>query len=226
MFTLATMSDLIQIKPQDLGKRHDEALEDNINRKYSNKVLQQVGLCICFWDMLKIGDGLISQGDGLVNVNVKFRILVFRPFKGEIITGTILDSSSPDGIRIGVDFFSDIWIPADQLFEGSTCEIRDNQLVWIWTTEDGIECFYDVNEPVRLRVEREIWHDLTPQKPNFTGAATQNGDDAEAVVKPVCYTIIGSMAQTGLGPFLWWQEVEEEGGVDEGGEGGGEAMET
>ncbi|KAE9972258.1 hypothetical protein EG327_009559 [Venturia inaequalis] len=143
MFTLATMSDLIQIKPHDLGKSHDVALEDNINKKYSNKVLQQVGLCICFWDMLKIGDGLISQGDGLVNVNVeplqhvqneidsiavaspeatraKFRILVFRPFKGEIITGTILDSSSPDGIRIGVDFFSDIWIPADQLFEGST----------------------------------------------------------------------------------------------------------
>lgn len=42
-------------------------------------------------------------------------------------------------------------------------------------------------------------------------------------MKPVCYTIIGSMAQTGLGPFLWWQEVEEE----EGGEvGEGEAMET
>ncbi|QDS68203.1 hypothetical protein FKW77_010554 [Venturia effusa] len=208
MFTLATMSDLIQLNPQDFRKSHDQALEDNINKKYSNKVLQQVGLCVCFWDMLKIGDGLISQGDGLVNVNAKFRILVFRPFKGEIITGTILDSSSPDGIRIGVDFFSDIWIPADQLFEGSTCEIRDNQMVWIWTTEDGNECFYDVNEPVRLRVEREIWHDLTPQKPNFSAA--QGDDEAEAVVKPVCYTIIGSMMQAGLGPYLWWQEQEEE----------------
>lgn len=96
-------------------------------------------------------------------------------------------------------------------------------MVWIWTTEDGHECFYDVNEPVRLRVEREIWHDLTPQKPNFSAA---EGDDGEAVVKPVCYTIIGNMAETGLGPFLWWQGEEEEGEEEAEGEGEGEAMET
>lgn len=104
-------------------------------------------------------------------------------------------------------------------------EIRDGELVWIWTTEEGAECFFDKNEPVRLRVEREIWHDLTPQKPNFN---TTNGDDAEAVVKPVCYSIIGSMSQAGLGPYLWWQEgeegEEEEGGEEDGVEG--EAMET
>jgi DNA-directed RNA polymerase III subunit RPC8 len=97
-------------------------------------------------------------------------------------------------------------------------------MVWIWTTEEGNECFYDKNEPVRLRIETEIWHDLTPQKPNFEAT---NGD--APVVKPVCYSIIGSMQQAGLGPFLWWQEEEEgeeemEGEVE--GEGEGEAMET
>jgi len=99
-------------------------------------------------------------------------------------------------------------------------------MVWIWTTEEGAECFYDKNEPVRLRVEREIWHDLTPQKPNFD---TSNGDDAEPVVKPVCYTIIGGMNQAGLGPFLWWQEEEggeEEEEEEEKEEGEGEVMET
>lgn len=46
------------------------------------------------------------------------------------------------------------------------------------------------------------------------------------MVKPVCYTIIGNMAETGLGPFLWWQGEEEEGEEEAEGEGEGEAMET
>jgi DNA-directed RNA polymerase subunit E'/Rpb7 len=56
---------------------------------------------------------------------VTFRILVFRPFKGEIIQGTILYADL-EGIRgkiqrrrlcyssldiVTLDFFDDIWIP-------------------------------------------------------------------------------------------------------------------
>lgn len=111
-----TISDLIQIAPHDFRKPSAQAIEDNIGRKYANKVVQNVGLCICFWDLLKASEGLISQGDGMVNVNgneyprhtrlpkcsllgaVEFRLVVFRPFKGEIIHGVILDSSV-EGIR-------------------------------------------------------------------------------------------------------------------------------
>lgn len=97
-------------------------------------------------------------------------------------------------------------------------------MVWIWTTEEGNECFYDKNEPVRLRVETEIWHDLTPQKPNFDNTPAEG---EEPVAKPVCYTIIGGMNQAGLGPYLWWQEEEEEGGSEEeDGDAEGDAMET
>jgi DNA-directed RNA polymerase III subunit RPC8 len=60
---------VIQITPTDFRKPSAQAIEDNIHEKYSNKVLQQVGLCICFWDLLKASEGLISQGDGMVNVN-------------------------------------------------------------------------------------------------------------------------------------------------------------
>jgi len=71
---------------------------------------------------------------------VEFRLLVFRPFKGEIIAGRISScteqgirgmSSSPSDIQdsriankyfylVSVNFFSDIHIPASLLFEGST----------------------------------------------------------------------------------------------------------
>ena len=73
------------------------------------------------FDILKTSDGLIGHGTGIVNVNgkqtspfqnskliiqnlasnvhlVEFRLIVFRPFKGEIILGKI-SSSSEYGIK-------------------------------------------------------------------------------------------------------------------------------
>jgi DNA-directed RNA polymerase III subunit RPC8 len=84
----ATISDLVQIRPEDFSKFSAVAIEDNINEKYANKVsinstlsskkvltryfrqvIQKIGLCIGFYDLLKSSDGLIGHGTGLVNVN-------------------------------------------------------------------------------------------------------------------------------------------------------------
>lgn len=35
---------------------------------------------------------------------------------------------------------------------------------WVWTTEEGVEMFFDRNETVRFRVEAEVWTDLSPEK--------------------------------------------------------------
>lgn len=49
---------------------------------------------------------------------MKFRMIVFRPFKGEIVMGKIL-SVTEKGIKIGVEFFNDIHVPPDMLLDGS-----------------------------------------------------------------------------------------------------------
>lgn len=69
IFPKTKIADLVQIAPQDLGKNASQAIEDNINLKYANKVIQKIGLCICFYDLLSASEGLIGHGDGLVNVN-------------------------------------------------------------------------------------------------------------------------------------------------------------
>lgn len=38
------------------------------------QVIQKIGLCIGFYDLLKSSDGLIGHGTGLVNVNGAFVI--------------------------------------------------------------------------------------------------------------------------------------------------------
>lgn len=83
---------------------------------YFAQVIQKIGLCISFYDLLESSDGLIGHGTGLVNVNgrlcqhflkseiftdyhtVKFRMIVFRPFKGEIMLGKI-SSGTEHGIK-------------------------------------------------------------------------------------------------------------------------------
>ncbi|KAI9831371.1 MAG: DNA-directed RNA polymerase III subunit rpc25 [Phylliscum demangeonii] len=164
MFILTTFSDLIQISPEDLSKPSAEALEDNINAKYANKVIQKIGLCICMWDLLQASEGLIGHETGLVNVNVDFRLVIFRPFKGEILLGKI-SSSSEDGIKIRLDFFDDIIVPGHLLFRGS--EFDQKEQIWTWTTDENPDGYYfDKNESVYFRVESEQWNDLSPPAPS------------------------------------------------------------
>ena len=69
--TQTKISDLVQISPADLSKSSAEAIEDYINEKYANKVIQKIGLCICLYDLLWASEGLIGHGTGIVNVNGK-----------------------------------------------------------------------------------------------------------------------------------------------------------
>ena len=80
------------------------------------KVIQKVGLCICVYDILTASEGYIGHGTGIANVNgkvpyqicrsipnlqgriVEFRLVVFRPFKGEVLVGKI-SSSTEHGIK-------------------------------------------------------------------------------------------------------------------------------
>ncbi|KAF2847570.1 DNA-directed RNA polymeras-like protein III 25 kDa polypeptide, partial [Plenodomus tracheiphilus IPT5] len=199
-----TIQDLIQITPQDFDKPSEQAIKDVVNAKYSNKIVPGIGLCICMWDLLSATQGLIGHGTGLVNVNIEFRIAVFRPFRGEIIYGRI-KSSSPEGIIIDLDFTSEVFIPYQNLFENSSFNHGEN--VWVWNS-DGTELFLDKGEPVLFRVEQEEWID---QRPTIV-QKDEKGDIIEE--RGTAWRVIGSMNQAGLGPTLWWGEQEEEEGEE------------
>ncbi|KAK2740411.1 DNA-directed RNA polymerase III subunit rpc25 [Myotisia sp. PD_48] len=190
-----TISDLVQIAPEDFSKLSAIAIEDNINEKYANKVIQNIGLCVGFYDLLESSDGLIGHGTGLVNVNVKFRLIVFRPFKGEILLGKIT-SGTEHGIRIGMEFFNDILVPPDQLFEGAEFDYKEQ--IWTWAEASGSTLYFDVGETVRFRVESEEWHDQVPNAP-------ERQDGSAPVDRKPPYSITGSMLVGGLGQIVWWE---------------------
>ncbi|KAJ6257713.1 DNA-directed RNA polymerase III subunit rpc8 [Drechslerella dactyloides] len=185
MFILTRLTDLVTIQPSSFTIPTRQALEDQLNARYANKVIHKIGLAICLYDILKSSDGLIGPGSGAVNVNVEFRLIVFRPFKGEVIAGRI-SNSTPHGIHVRLDFFDEIFIPKDYLFEGS--HFDHSEQVWVWRTEDGDELFFDKNELVRFRVEEEEFTDNTPVDPALRDSL------ADADLKPPYKLIVGAFS--------------------------------
>ncbi|KAL6851275.1 DNA-directed RNA polymerase III complex subunit Rpc25 [Amphichorda felina] len=125
------------------------------------------------------------------NKTAEFRMVVFRPFKGEVMLARIR-SSTPAGINLRTDFFDDIFVPFEELPQGA--EYNHSEQLWIWNF-DGERLFYDTHEMVRFQVIDEEWHDQTPAGP------TPQGEEP-ALKAP--YKIKGSMAREGLGVCLWW----------------------
>ncbi|KAI5310249.1 DNA-directed RNA polymerase III subunit rpc25 [Ascosphaera atra] len=191
MFILTTISDLIQISPEDFSKSSATAIIDNINAKYANKVIQNIGLCMGVYDLLESSDGLIGHGTGLVNVNggehFKFRMIVFRPFRGEIVLGKIT-SGSEKGIKISLEFFNDILVPPSLLLDGARFDYTDQ--VWVWDTEDGSTLYFDIGETVRFRVEAEEWHDQIPDAPtDLEGKTASERKPAYSIIRAVTITV-------------------------------------
>jgi DNA-directed RNA polymerase III subunit RPC8 len=86
-------------------------------------------------------------------------MVVFRPFRGEILYAHI-KSSTPEGITLEVQFHNEIFVPHQNL--PPDCDFDQSESTWIWRPGGGQEYFFDKGEPVLFRVEQEEWFDQKP----------------------------------------------------------------
>jgi DNA-directed RNA polymerase III subunit RPC8 len=84
MFLLAVIEDKLRTLPDQFARDSEAVLLDQIDIKFANKVLVDVGLCITLFDFLEVGDPYIYPAEGSAHQRVKFRMVVFRPFVGEV----------------------------------------------------------------------------------------------------------------------------------------------
>lgn len=212
-----SLSDTLEIKPKDFSKPSERAIEDGVNAKYADRIIHKVGLCVCFHSIISASEGLIGHGTGTVHVNVDFRIIVFRPFKGEILAATIAGFSRTGGIALSLGFFDDMNVPPETLFENTKWERDveasgdDEEEGWVWVykttneeTGEENEFYFDRAEKCLVRVEEERWIDMPPTRPGLAGEEDEE-EDEESGWRKVPYFIRGSMMHTGLGPRLWWE---------------------
>jgi len=113
MFVLTLLADTIRIPPHLLSQPTLNSVQTEIEKRYLNKIIVDVGLIICpYGQPLEIGDGILVPGDGGAHHQVIFQAVVFRPFVEEVLIG-IVKESNEGGIVVSVgEFFDHVFIPA------------------------------------------------------------------------------------------------------------------
>lgn len=122
-----------------------QVIVEQIELKYLNKVILNAGLGVAFFDFIDIGDPYLYPGEGASVQLVKFRLVVFRPFVGEVLTGRV-SSSNKDGLKISLDFFDDVVIPG--AFLQSPSEYSASLGLWKWQYEENAEFVLKLGEVV------------------------------------------------------------------------------
>lgn len=222
MFVLADIKDTISVHPSAFGQPALTSISDQINVKYANKILVEVGLCVSLFDILSCSEGKVRFGDGCLYHHVTFRLIVFRPFAQEVLTGKI-KSSDESGIRITMGFFDDIYVPSHLI--PKPCAFDHQERAWFWLYEARTDeiandpllsqqderMYLDQGEQVRFTVESDAFWDAEPGP----GAASGTGEAGQAQIglhqkehtnkeiKPH-YSITASIAGSGLGLVSWW----------------------
>ena len=82
MFILHTIEEKVKVAPEQFDRPITEVIIEQIEIKFSNRIIPNVGLCICFYDFLSGGDSYIYPAEGGSIQDMKFRLVVFQPFVG------------------------------------------------------------------------------------------------------------------------------------------------
>uniref|UniRef100_A0A8R1ILJ3 SHS2_Rpb7-N domain-containing protein n=1 Tax=Caenorhabditis japonica TaxID=281687 RepID=A0A8R1ILJ3_CAEJA len=90
MFILSQLCDTVAIKPHQLNADQQTVIKKRLNERLANKVVPDLGLCICVYDITEIGDSYILPGEGDCRARVTVRLLWIR----DVATGCCKLSAS------------------------------------------------------------------------------------------------------------------------------------
>jgi DNA-directed RNA polymerase III subunit RPC8 len=186
-------------------------LIEQIEAKYANKIILNVGLGILFYDFLHIGEPYLYPGSGSSIQIVRFRLVVFRPFVGEVLVGRVI-SSNKESVKVSLDFFDDIIIPHTQLQHPSTFNPMTS--LWVWKYEAGAaenenengdpvfnEFPLNIGDEVRFKVRTISFTELTASAKGLTATTTTESRDLpkasdSSIIKPSSSSVGGNSVDT------------------------------
>nr|GEW39504.1 DNA-directed RNA polymerase III subunit RPC8 [Tanacetum cinerariifolium] len=193
MFNLTKLEHTLRLKPHLLSLSLEEAVKGELESLFVDKVIANLGLCISVYDIESIDGGFIFANEGAPTYTVKFRLIIFRPYVGEIVSAKLKESNRT-GLRLTLGFFDDIYIPELLMPEPSHFKPdadHKNQGIWTWNFNDE-EYFIDGQDEIRFRVQNVKFPEIPKE---------QIGTKPFAPME-----ITGSLVSDGgLGPVSWWK---------------------
>ncbi|CAN4113311.1 unnamed protein product [Withania somnifera] len=192
MFYLSAIEHTLRLAPHLLSLPLNEAIKGELEGLFVDKVIANLGLVISVYDIRSIDGGFIYPSEGASTYTVKFRLVVFRPFVGEVITARLKESNA-EGLRLSLGFFDDIYVPTPLMPNPSRSETdpeNKNQVKWIWKFDEQDYPIDNVDE-IRFQV-----HSVS-----YSSMPLEQDRDS----KPFAPMVIkGSLDADGLGPISWW----------------------
>ncbi len=90
MFVLSRIEDQVRILPRDFHLPRPEALSNQINAKYANRIVHGVGLVIRVFDIIKVSESHVHAcQDGAYQCLVSSRVWIFSKMKGHVSSGCV-----------------------------------------------------------------------------------------------------------------------------------------
>ena len=182
MFVLALVADTIRIPPHLLAKPTALSVQSEIERRYPNKIIMDVGLVICpYGPAIEIGDGILVPGDGGAHHQVIFQVVLFKPFVDEILVGIVTESKE-EGVMVSVGgFFENVFIPAYWMLNPSTFDEASG--LWVWTPNyDDEEEDEDAEEVDRIGngvIKQEVVEEEEEEEEGGLKAGVGGDEDVE-----------------------------------------------
>lgn len=193
MFSLCLLKQGVRLSSQKLRHNTTTSLITTLNQQYANKVIIGVGLAISVWDIIEAGDPIVDAGETMALLMVTFRIIVFRPFSGQIIVGRIRKASS-EGLSVSLPrFFDDVLIPPHEMPSNTVWDPTEQTYSWIY---DGNKMFLDVGEQIRFRCIGDSFYEGSTKQPLLIMS-----DEPSNIAT---FKIIATIAEDGLGLTSWW----------------------
>ncbi|MFQ5831281.1 MAG: DNA-directed RNA polymerase [Candidatus Thorarchaeota archaeon] len=91
MYSVVTVRDVVRIPPKEFGAPIEEAAMVHLRKQYENVLDRDIGLMIAVIGIDEIGQGRLMPGDGATYHSVTYRVLVFKPVRGELVEGNVVE---------------------------------------------------------------------------------------------------------------------------------------
>ena len=200
MFQIARLEDAnVKILPENLGRPRLEAITQEIESLYMDKVIKDLGLVVTLYEIVSIEGGTVYPGEGSAHFHVVFRVVVFRPFEGEVIEGR-LKKADRKGLYVSIGFFQDVIVPEHLLQEPSVFD--ESEQLWVWMYQNEHKMFMELDEPIRFRVSAVRF----PEQPRSADELVPGslGCTPEGTFSPM--VVVGDINADGLGLLSWWKQ--------------------
>lgn len=91
VYSIVTVRDIVRIPPREFGDPIDQAALTHLRKSSENVLDRDVGLMIAVIGIDEIGQGRLMPGDGATYHQVTYRVLVFKPLRGELVEGNVVE---------------------------------------------------------------------------------------------------------------------------------------